>query len=1423
MRRALRLLGFALAVLLALPAALFGFMQTRPGKDALAAAIARVASRPDARWAIDRLGGSVPFGMTARRITVSDPGGVWLTLSDVRLDIDPRGLLRGELDIRLLYVAEAQKARPAEGPSTPLAELLRMPQLPVALVVDRLTIDRLVLGAPVLGTPIAASVAGNLALVGGAAQAELGIRRIDGSPGRVELQLSLAGAQPRLGLRLEASDPTGILLARALGRADRLPVALSLAGAGPIADWHGRLAGTAGPRARLDADLALAIGAKTALGLSARGDVAPLLPPALAPLVGDRASLALDARLDGGFAIDRLSVAVAAGTLTGDAAFGGPDRAVGAHLRAALPDLSKLGAIAGGELRGAANLTAELSGSEARPALAGQISGSRVAGLGAAAETIDAQLSANPTGALDDPATRIAVAAHGRLAGLALPKGGAWAARFGREIDWSLTVAADRDLHAIDLSRLAVTSGGVALDGAGHLGLDAHGVAGSIDITGAGHDLRTGIPVADALLGEAPTLAGTIRRDDNGIFAIDRLALNGAAVKLTGQGRFDPAARDLSASFALAVPRIEPLQAALGADIAGSLSATLTAAGPLDRLKVESEVTGMHLAAGRTAIDRLRLTAAVADLSQPKAAIDGDFRAGGLDGRLALTAAQIGADGIAIGNLRLTAADSSIAGDLRIAFGTGLVEGSLTARLRDLSRWSRLAGTPLGGSLDLGARLAAAGGGQGLDLTVNGARLAAGSGSARRAIGRLAATARLADLRRRPTGTGRLSLRGVEAGNIAFSAVDAGFDSPRPGRLAFRGTADGRPLSFAVAGEGGLANGVAELRLSRLDGSLGSEKFALEQPLTLSRRGGDLTATGLAMRFGRGRIAGNASLRGEALAATLNATNLPVAAAGRLVGRPGVRGEISLAATIGGTLLAPQGRFTINAAGLSLSAPHHAKTPRLGVTVAGGWNGRTVDLRGAVTGLAGDRMAFTGSLPLVLTRAPLGVSVPPQGPLAFTLQGGGDIGNLADLLPLGEDRLSGKFAADMSVGGTIAAPTAAGRLRLAGARYENFASGAVLNDLAAELVGNGDRFRLASLSAADGAGGSFKAAGSFVLGGPGGPSAQLAASLAHFRIAARDELTATASGTVSVTGPLNAPKITAPLVIDRAEIHLPSSLPPNVVVLKVTEINGRNGVAMVQPAAAASPPLDAALDITLGLSGTVLVQGHGLDSQWRGRLTITGTAEAPKIAGTLVASRGSYTLLGKDFRLTRGRITFDGSAHIDPALDIVAEANAADITAQVVISGFASAPKVALTSTPPLPQDEILSRVLFGSGLHQITPGQGLELAQAAAALAGGGPGLLDRLRGGLGLDWLRFGQGPAGAASSILNPSVVKPETQSAGALSAGKYIAPGVSVGVTQGVSPPTSKVTVEVDLGHHVTVDTEAGQNIGTGIGLSYNFDY
>ena len=662
----------------------------------------------------------------------------------------------------------------------------------------------------------------------------------------------------------------------------------------------------------------------------------------------------------------------------------------------------------------------------------------------------------------------------------------------------------------------------------------------------------------------------------------------------------------------------------------------------------------------------------------------------------------------------------------------------------------------------------------------------------------------------------------LRAGGFDLADATLSFESREAGRFAFDGNAAGKPLSVVFVGDGGLVPGGLELRLSRLSGSLDHDNLALEQPLTLSRRGSELTVEHLALRVGSGRIAGDGRLRGEALSFSVTGTDLPLAAAGQLVGRPDLHGRLTLAATVGGNLRAPQGHLKVEAAGLALSRARDAVTPRLGLAVDGDWNGRALVLNGRVTGLHGDSMTLNGSLPLVLTSAPLALSLPAQGRLALNLQGAGEIGHLADFLPIGEDRLSGKFTADVSVNGTIAAPSASGRLRLEGARYENFFSGAVLNNLDAQIDGTGESLQLTRLKAADGAGGTVSAEGGVTLGAGG--AARLSARLDKFRIAARDELVASASGTLTVTGPLSALKLTAPLTVNQAQVNLPNNLPPDVVVLKVAEKNARPQPADPPPAASA-PALPATLDISLGVPGPVFVQGRGLDSQWSGRLRISGTAADPKIAGSLTANRGSYTLFGKSFRLTRGTLTFDGSARIDPALDIAAEASAADITAQVSVTGYASAPKVELSSTPALPRDEILARLLFGSGVRQITAGQGLELAQAAAALSGAGEtGLLDRVRSGLGLDWLRFGQGPAAAASSILNPAITTPATTSTAAVSVGKYIASGVSVEVTQGVSPPTSKVTVEVDLGHHVTVDTEAGgQNSGTGIGLNYSFDY
>ena len=1460
--RILRWLGIALALLIVVLLGGFGLLQTPAGQTWLARTIERTMSDPDFTVAIAGLHGTVPFNLKVDRIDIGDRDGTYLTAHDFGLDISAAELLAGRLHIRSLGFAEIDMARPTTAPSTtPWTEYLKVPRVPIGVVLDRLSIDRLALAPPVLGESLIATIEGNARLTGESAQLALDLHRTDDFAGNIALAMELAGAAPVLKLQLEASEPTGVLLDRLLARTDRPPLALSVNGTGPLADWHGRVAASAGTLAHLDADVTLAVTNQTLLGLSATAAMAPLIPAEFAPVVGDQVTLSLRGTFGERVVLDALSIGVAAGTLTGDATYGGAEKAVTAHLRANVPELSTLAGMLGNQLGGSAALTAEVTGTQSRPALALNLFGSDVRVGTSGADHIEASMSASPTGALDNPDARVEFVASGRIEGLVAPEGVAAPPELGRDIDFSLAGNAARNGSAADLTRLSAEGAGLALTGAGQLtgggetvegnlrlsvadlrpfsGFAGRPLAGSIELAadaaregasgfaarfrGSTKGLRTGIAAGDALLGDMVTMTGALRREPAGVLSLDQLAVAGAAASLSGDARFDPASNRLGAALALELPRLKPLGPALGMEMAGALSARANAEGALDQLRLRSEVAGDDLVAAGTRIDRLRLAAEVNDLGEPKVTLDGTYRAYGLDGVLSLAAEAKGNSELVLPRFRLTAADSAIEGSLRIALDTYLTQGSVSGRAPDLARLSKLAGTPLGGSLEFGGKFEARSG-QLVDLSLTGSRLTAGTGASRLGVGRLELAAKFADILRAPSGTGRVSLTSAKLGASEFTTATLALDAPRSGRFAFQGNANGRPLTLALAGDGGLEPGRLELRLTRLTGSLGNDRILLEQPLTLSKRGADLAFSGLALNFGTGRITGSGSKRGEALSLALNVADFPIASGAELMGYHNVRGTLAIAANLGGTVRAPQGRFSVNARQISLSSAKNPQLPNLGLAVDSNWNGRSLDLKGQVTGLKGDQIGFSGAVPLLLNPALFAISVPTDGRLALQLQGSGQLEHLADLLPLGEDRVSGHFATNVAVGGTVAAPAANGRLQLSDARYENFATGAVFTNMRADLVGDRDRFTLTSLSASDTASGTLKAQGNVALRGPAGPTTELSATLENFRVAARDEAVATASGNISIAGPLTAPKVTAPLTINRAEINLPQSLPPNVVVLKVVETNSRTGKPP-PPAAAVNqqPALPAVLDIKVDMPGNIFVRGHGLDSEWRGKLTITGTSAAPAISGSLEQIKGSVDLLGKTFTITRGIITFDGSAKLDPVLDIVAESSTTDITAQVHIGGFASAPTVTLSSTPPVPQDEILARVLFNRGVGQLSAGEGLQLAAAAGTLAGGGPGVLDRLRGGLGLDWFKLGSGATGPTTGTLNPRAGRSGAAGGTALSAGKYIAPGVSVGVSQGVSPPTSKVTVEIELRPHLTIGGEAGQSGGTGIGLNYNYDY
>ncbi len=219
MRRLLRWFLLLLLLVVALPVvALVGaivWTNTEAGQARLAA----LASAQVPGLSIEGLHGPLPSVAGAARITLADADGVWLAVDGARLALDYSALLRRELRVEAVEADKVEIARlplpSPEGPPEPSQPsggvLPRLPELPVAVSLDRLEVRRLELGAPVVGTPAAFAVSANARLGDGALRAALEARRLD-AEGRAALDLRLSPAEDSLHAKATVREgPDGVL------------------------------------------------------------------------------------------------------------------------------------------------------------------------------------------------------------------------------------------------------------------------------------------------------------------------------------------------------------------------------------------------------------------------------------------------------------------------------------------------------------------------------------------------------------------------------------------------------------------------------------------------------------------------------------------------------------------------------------------------------------------------------------------------------------------------------------------------------------------------------------------------------------------------------------------------------------------------------------------------------------------------------------------------------------------------------------------------------------------------------------------------------------------------------------------------------------------------------------------------------------
>ena len=462
-----------------------------------------------------------------------------------------------------------------------------------------------------------------------------------------------------------------------------------------------------------------------------------------------------------------------------------------------------------------------------------------------------------------------------------------------------------------------------------------------------------------------------------------------------------------------------------------------------------------------------------------------------------------------------------------------------------------------------------------------------------------------------------------------------------------------------------------------------------------------------------------------------------------------------------------------------------------------------------VSGLSRAPFEVGAELPLTLSLAPFSWGLPGEGPVNGFVRGDIDLAMVPAVFSLDRHYLQGLVKLDLDLAGIVELPLLTGSAVMSDGYFEDVQIGVVLENIILELEAAPPRVNIVRGEAQAGRRGRVKAAGWLEMASGEGVSYSVSLEMLNAAVLRRDDAFVVVDGLLSLAGSGREASITGQVQIERAEFTIPDRVARGVPLLDVVEIHDDGEAEPDEPATEEPGRSPVSLDLTVESPGRLFVSGRGLESEWKGVVHIEGRSPDIQVDGKFSLVRGYFNLLGKRFSLTRGTIELGGSPGAPPVIDVAGVASSAGMTAEITVSGPVSSLSIQLSSNPPYPSDEILSRLLFGRSLAALTSLQALQLAQAARTLAGGGgPDIFGRTRRLLGVDQLELMQSDEYAGEASVR---------------AGKYIGDRIYLQVEQGIGADRSKASVEVELTPNLSLETEIGADSRGGVGIMWKWDY
>jgi translocation and assembly module TamB len=1296
-RLARELLALFLALLVLFAGALV-LLDTAPGHRFIVDRIAGLETASGLKIRIGRIDGSIFGKSRLREVRVSDPQGIFLVSREVDLDWAPGAWLYNSLHIDRLTSKQVTLIRlPKLKPS-----LRRGPILPGFDVhIGELVVEKLQLGTAVTGKPRSGQVRGSADIRAGRAMVELKLA-VEGGD-RAVLALDVEPDRDRFDLDARVVAPADGLVPALLGT--RRSIDLAIDGDGGWSLWRGRaaldLSGRPAARFALAAD-----GGWYRLN----GQMAPaqFLTGRLQRLTTPRINVRADGRLvdrvlDGQLSLTSTALrAVAKGVLDLEGSRYRKIRLGVDLLRPAalFPNMSGRNVRLVWTLDGSFD-RADYAYRLTSPAVKFDNTGFvdvRAEGRGHLTPwpmRVPLRLSARAITGVGDTAG--AILANARLEGMLAitPK---WVRGDGlkltsNQLSGKLSLLIDlvsgrfEVLLSGGLKRYAIPGLGIVDVATDLRVVPGPGGKGSRVVgTGKAWVRRLDNRFFASLTGGLPRIETNLERGSDGILHLSNLQLYSPKLRLSGSGQ-----RNRDGTFHIAAAGRQAQY--------GPLKLVLD--GPIERPHVDLLLDRPNDSLGLTAV-RLQL--------EPTP-VGFDYRAAGgsklgpftSNGRILLPK---GAHTI-ISIAALNVGGATASGDLRSD------PGGFTGRLA-------VAGGGLQGGLDFSP----VGDAQRIEAHLTGQNVRFPDSFAVRS-GRLDGSIVLAE--GRTTMDGVVDARGFETTGITLARltanarlvngsgqVRAAFAGRRGAAFDFSTLADVSPDSIRVTGRG------------RIDG----RPLQLQQAAVLTRSGDGwaLSPTGFTFAGGAGTLSGRSGSLPEV---HVELRGMPMQIMD--IVKPG----LGLGGSASGRLDYAwkgnrSGRIDLKIRGLSRAGLVLASKP-IDVGIAAVVNDGKAAMRaiaasdGQVIGRAQARFAPLGNGPLMaeLLNAPMFAQLRYQGPADTLWRLSGT--ELFDL--------SGPLAIGADVGGRLADPVIRGSLRAQGARLESAVTGMVIDQLAADARFSGPQLIFTRIAGNTSGGGSVQGSGSATFAN-GRTSLDLSFTTDKALLLNRDDVAARVTGPLTIRSNGETGMIGGNLRLNQGRFQLGrASAAAAVPQLDVRHV-GLDEAEVIDAAQLHPWKLD------LKLAGSQLqVTGLGINSRWTTDLDVGGTADAPRFTGRADLVRGDYDFAGRSFRLERGVIRFRGESPPNPQLDISAEAQVQGLDASVRVTGTGLQPEINFASVPQLPQDELLSRILFGTSITNLSAPEAVQLASAVAALQSGSGSLdpINALRRAVGLDRLRI------------------------------------------------------------------------------------